>query len=101
MGPRAVVSLTPPMLPTVQKAILRSLGLGSCREAVLPHLGPGPKPVQPSQSLPQLINNRVTVVERWLRLLGYKINVGGVWARERRPRNSHALGKSPQKPKPL
>lgn len=74
VGPRAVVSLTPPMLPTAQKAIQRSLGLGSCSATS--------KQVQSSQSLPQLINNRVTVAERWLRLLGYRINVGGVWAEQ-------------------
>lgn len=77
MGPRAVVSLTPPMLPTAQKAIQRSLGLGSCAATSRPRRS---KQVQSSQYLPQLINNKVIVAERWLRLLGYRINVGGVWA---------------------
>lgn len=35
---------------------------------MLPHPGPGSKRVPPPQSLPQLINNRVIVVEGWPRL---------------------------------
>lgn len=75
MGPRAVVSLLPPRLPMAHQEIQRSLRW----QNVLPHLGPVSKQVQ-SPKVPTL-NNKVTGVEGWPRLLGYRISVGGVRAK--------------------